>query len=169
MSASSRCTLSPAESPLMPLVHNTRSRRSGFTLLEMIVVITITGVLTSIVFLSFSRVQGQLGTRAAQSNFLSLHAQARALAVERGQLSSFVVTEATGVVRIEMGGVVINELSLANEFDVTVDSGGDFTQCFSPRGIADLGCTTFSTVRTVTFTRGNRTAEVALLPLGQAR
>lgn len=149
--------------------HRTRSRRSGFTLLEMIVVITIGGILASIVFTTFSRVQGQLGTRSAQTNFLSLHAQARSLAVERGQMARFIVTEDTGRVRIEVGTDVINELSLADEFDVTMDSGGDFTHCFSPRGIADLGCTTFSTVRTVTFTRGNRTTQVALLPLGQAR
>jgi prepilin-type N-terminal cleavage/methylation domain-containing protein len=147
-----------------------RTRRSGFTLLEMIVVVAIGGVLATLVMLSFSRVQGQLATRSAQSNFLSLHAQARSLAVERGVTSEFVVVDATGVVSVRVGGDVVNQVNLGQEFAVTVSTsggGGGFTQCFTPRGIADLNCVTAT--RTVTFTRGNRTTQVEVLPLGQAR
>ncbi|TVP42053.1 MAG: prepilin-type N-terminal cleavage/methylation domain-containing protein [Gemmatimonadales bacterium] len=147
-----------------------RTRRSGFTLLEMIVVIAIGGVLASIVTLSFSRVQGQMATRSAQSNFLSLHAQARALAVERGVTSQFAVVDATGLVTVRVGSNVVNQVNLTSEFAVTVATsggGGGFTQCFTPRGIADLNCVTAA--RTVTFTRGDRSTQVEVLPLGQAR
>jgi prepilin-type N-terminal cleavage/methylation domain-containing protein len=153
----------------MPVRCRAAHARRGFTLLELVVVIAIGGILSSVAILAFSQVQGQLATRSALSNFLSLHAQARALAVERGGMSQFIVDEGEGEVRIEFGGVVVSELSLADEFAVTLDADGGLTHCFTPRGIADLGCTTFNTATNVTFTRGNRTATVQLLPLGQAR
>jgi prepilin-type N-terminal cleavage/methylation domain-containing protein len=154
----------------MVWLQRVRTRRSGFTLLEMIVVIAIGGVLSALVMLAFSQVQGQLATRSAQSNFLSLHAQARSLAVERGALSEFEVADATGLVTVRVGGAVVNQVDMGDEFAVTVSTsggGGGFTQCFTPRGIADLNCVTAT--RTVTFTRGNRTTQVEVLPLGQAR
>lgn len=146
-----------------------RIGRRGFTLLELLIVIVVGGILTSITFVSFSRVHGQLGSSAAATNFLSLHSQARAVAVERGGLATFILDQNAATVRIEFDGAVINQLDLGREFDVTVDAGGNLTQCFTPRGIADLGCTTFERPVTVSFTRGNRTAQVELLPLGQAR
>jgi prepilin-type N-terminal cleavage/methylation domain-containing protein len=181
MSASSRCTPPPAESPLMPLFHTTRSRRSGFTLLEMIVVITITGALSSIAILAFSTVHGRLGARSAQDNFLSMHAQARAFAVERGTTVRFIMDAVEDRLRIEWTGPdgveVLNELDLGGEFDVdmTLRSGSTASPgivCFTPRGLAEPGCGTVTATTRVRFTRGARAdgvREVELLPFGQAR
>ena len=158
-----------------------RSRRSGFTLLEMIVVITITGVMASIAILAFSTVHGRLGARSAQDNFLSMHAQARAFAVERGRTVRLVMDTAEDVLRIEWtgpdGAETLNELDLGQEFDVnmTLASGSTATPgivCFTPRGIAEPGCGTVTATTRVRFTRGTRTdgvREVELLPFGQAR
>lgn len=152
----------------MKPVPTLRSRR-GFTLLELLVVVSVGGVLTSLTFMTFSRVHGQLGTSSAVSNVLSLHHQARALAVERGALVNFVVDEALGEVRVEGGGQVLNRLDVTGEFEVTLDAGGGLTQCFTPRGVADLTCTTFDRPATITLTRGGRVGTIELLPLGQAR
>lgn len=161
--------------------HRTRSRRSGFTLLEMIVVITITGVMASIAILAFSTVHGRLGARSAQDNFLSVHAQARAFAVERGRTVRLVMDTAEDLLRVEWtgpGGVeTLSELDLGREFDVnmTLESGSTTTPgivCFTPRGIAEPGCGTVTTTTRLRFTRGTRTdgvREVELLPFGQAR
>jgi prepilin-type N-terminal cleavage/methylation domain-containing protein len=156
-----------------------RSRRAGFTLLELLVVVTITGVLGSLAILSFSTVQGRMGARSAQSNFLSMHAQTRAFAVERGGPARLVIDTQTNELRIEApdpdGNMeIVNRLDLAGEFNVnlTLNSGSTTTPaivCFTPRGVADPGCGTISQVTVVRFSRGNRTADVQLLVLGQAR
>lgn len=157
-----------------------RSRR-GFTLLEMIVVITIGGVLASIAILAFSTVHGRLGARSAQSNFMSMHAQARAFAVERGVAVRFVMDAGQDEIRVEIvqGGdtEVLNRMNLQTEFavDLTLRAGSTTSPgvvCFTPRGIADPGCGTVTQQTTVRFQRGTRAdgiREVELLPFGQAR
>ncbi len=156
-----------------------RGRRAGFTLLELVVVITITGVLAVLAVLSFSTVQGRMGARSAQSNFLSMHAQTRAFAVERGGPARLVIDATTHELRVEAPDAdgnleIVNRLDLAGEFNVNVSLNSGSTAnpaivCFTPRGVADPGCGTISQVTVVRFTRGNRTADVQLLVLGQAR
>ncbi len=165
----------------MPGSTTRRSTRAGFTLLEMIVVIAIGGVLTSIAILAFSQVQGQLATRSAQNNFLSLHAQARAVAVERGVPVQLVIDAGGDEVRIEWTGPdgleVLNRLNLGQEFDVnvTIPSGSTTSParvCFTARGIANPGCGTVTEITRVRLQRGagdQGIREVEILPLGQAR
>lgn len=151
--------------------------QKGFTLLELIIVISIGAILTGIVIVGFSRVQGQLGARSAQSNFLSLHSQARAFAVERGQPVRLVVNAANDVVRIETdtedGGVeLLNSLAFGSEFGVDIQLRGGGTQAtvvFTPRGAADPSANSFQGTLGVTFQRGQRVRDVEVLQLGQAR
>jgi prepilin-type N-terminal cleavage/methylation domain-containing protein len=157
------------------------SSRAGFTLLEMIVVIVITGVLTAVTILSFSTVQGRLGARSAQNNFLSMHAQARAFAVERGVPVRFVIDAGNDLIRVEWTGPdgvqILNQLDLRQEFavDVSLVSGATTNPavvCFTPRGIAAPACGTIDRVTRVRFTRGagaDGRREVEMLAFGQAR
>jgi prepilin-type N-terminal cleavage/methylation domain-containing protein len=158
-----------------------RRPRRGFTLLEMIVVIAIGGILASIAILAFSTVHGRLAARSAQSNFLSMHAQARAFAVERGVPVRFVMDAGEDELRVEIvqGGdtEILNQLDLQSEFAVglTLRAGSTTTPavvCFTPRGIAEPGCGTVTQLTTVRLQRGTRAdgiREVELLPFGQAR
>jgi Tfp pilus assembly protein FimT len=142
----------------------------------MVTVIVIGGVLTGIALNSFSRVRGQLSTRTAQSNFMGLHAQARAFSVERGVPVRLVVDEGTDRVRVEIlgpaGTQVQNELDFREVFGVDLVTGqGSVNICFTPRGIANPNCAgAFSGGSLVVqFNAANRTRTVTVFPLGQAR
>jgi Tfp pilus assembly protein FimT len=142
----------------------------------MVTVIVIGGVLTGIALNSFSRVRGQLSTRTAQSNFMGLHAQARAFSVERGVPVRLVVDEGTDRVRVEILGPagiqVQNELDFQEAFGVDLVTGqGSVNICFTPRGIANPSCAgAFSGGSLVVrFNAANRTRSVTVFPLGQAR
>jgi prepilin-type N-terminal cleavage/methylation domain-containing protein len=151
-------------------------RRGGFTILELIIVILITGVLVGVVINSFSRMAGQLNTRSAHDNFLSLHAQARAFAVERGVEVRLVIDPGADQVRVETtrdGQVeVLNQLNFREEFQVDlirVTGQGPVNLCFTPRGIANPTCgNAVGTETTIRFEMGNRSRSIRLLPLGQA-
>jgi len=151
--------------------------RKGFTLLELVIVVVITSVLAGVVVNSFSRMAGQLNTRSAHDNFLSLHAQARAFAVERGVEVRFIIDPAQDRVRIETtrdGQVdILNEMDFREAFAVDlirVTGQGIAVLCFTPRGVANLGCANaVTTETTIRFDMGTRSRSIRLLPLGQAR
>lgn len=146
----------------------------GFTILELLVVVVITGVLSTVVVQSFSRVHGRMAVGSAQNNLMSLHSQARAFSVERGIPARFVVDGGTDEVRLEVdgdGGVeVLNRFDLQAEFAVDVQlSSSPMILCFTPRGVASPGCGNVTSPVEITLTRGNRSGIVEILPLGQAR
>lgn len=143
-------------------------------MLELLIVLVISGVLVGIISLSFSRVHGQLGVSAAQTQFFSLHAQARAFAVERGEVVRFVIDADEDEFRVELGDPgdpeILTQVSVRQEFDVTVSSRvTSAALCFTPRGLADPNCNDFTGTLEVTLQRGNQTASLTLLQLGQAR
>jgi prepilin-type N-terminal cleavage/methylation domain-containing protein len=149
---------------------NSRAEVSrGFTLIELVLVITIAAVLVGITTLVFSRVQAGLATRSAVTSFLGLHAQARSMAVERGQLTRLTVNEEEAMVTVLLDSIPVNAVPLGDRFGVTLTAGGGLVLCFNPRGLAEPSCTSFTTPRTVVFTRGASSATVELLPMGQAR
>jgi prepilin-type N-terminal cleavage/methylation domain-containing protein len=148
----------------------------GFTILELVVVIVIGGVMAGLMINAFSRVRGQLSTRSAQSNFMGLHAQARAFAVERGVQVRLVVDEGNDRVRIEVpapdGVDVRNEMDFRRAFGVDMVTGqGSVNVCFTPRGIANPACGGAFTGNSlvVRFDAGGRSRTVTVFPLGQAR
>lgn len=145
--------------------------RTGFTLLELLIVLVIGGILTSLTIRSFSQVHGSLGTSTAQSAFTAMHAQARALAVERGERILFVVDPETGVVSLEdEDGASVQSRNFDGEYDVSIaTTGGEIRLCMTPRGFADPRCGNVSDRVEVRFTRGDRTRTLELLPLGQVR
>lgn len=149
---------------------------NGFTILELIIVVVISIVLAGIVTQSFSRVHGELGVRSAQSTFLSMHAQARAFAAERGSMVRLVVDEDDDEFRVEWNDVVtgtlevLNQVNVGREFDVDVITGEGLSMiCFTPRGVASPACNTFDGTLDVELVRGNRSTSLTVLQLGQAR
>lgn len=149
--------------------------RRGFTLIELLIVVVISGVLGTIMVQSFSTVHGRMGVRAAESNFLSYHAQARTYAVERAEPVALIVDSGSDEVRIQLGcaaggGDVLQRLDFGAEFAVDVEAPGNpLRLCFTPRGVAQPSMGTVTQPVRVEFRRGGRTSGVQLLPMGQAR
>ncbi len=144
-------------------------RTAGFTLIEMLIVVVVGGLMSMIAIRSFSQVHGALGARTAQTTFMTIHAQTRALAVERGEAIVLRVDPASGVVSVTTeGGTVIQSRNFAQDYEVAVTTpGGVVELCMTPRGYADTRCGNVTTRTEIVFTRGARTRRVALLPLGQ--
>ena len=154
--------------------------RKGFTLLEVVIVLVVAGLLVSIVVNSFGRTQTRMAPRAAQSQFLTMHAHARALAVERGVLARLHVDPGTGLVSVFLQDDPLLdqmedwELAISRDFTasygVTIETSpsGELQLAMTPRGYASPAANSFNDEGRVRFVRGNQAREVVLLPLGQA-
>lgn len=144
--------------------------RLGFTVIELLIVLVVGGLLSTVAIRSFSQVHGSLGARTAQSTFLTMHAHARSMAVEHGQPVILVVDPAADRVRLEgEDGTVLRSRDFAGDYDVSIQTGGGTVRlCMTPRGFADPGCGNVNDRVEVRFVRGGRTRIVGLLPLGQA-
>lgn len=147
----------------------------GFTLLELVVVLAVGGILAAVVIVSFGGVQGRLGVRGAQNAILGMHAQTRALAVERGGRARLIVDVAEGVVAIDLqldpGGTpeVVERRNFRDAYRVSLQSEpAEIVVCMTPRGYADPGCNSYGQ-RGVLRISGQNGREVVIhfLPLGQ--
>jgi prepilin-type N-terminal cleavage/methylation domain-containing protein len=147
--------------------------RHGFTLLEMVVTLMFGSVLAAVAYNSLGGVQARIAVRSAQSNFLSMHAHTRALAVERGAPMRLVADAGGQVVRIEVGcaggGDVLESRDFASSYGVSVEMEGEILGlCMTPRGFALPASNTFGQEGRIEFVRGPHSSAVVLLPLGQA-
>jgi prepilin-type N-terminal cleavage/methylation domain-containing protein len=147
--------------------------REGFTILELVIVLAIGGILATVVTATFSGVMDRIAVRSAQTEFLTLHAQTRALAIERGVSVRLAVDPTTGIVTIEQGcdglGTVFQSRDFEGNHAVTLEtSGGTLGLCMTPRGYADPAQNTFDGETRIAFVRGDRLLSVVLFPLGQA-
>jgi prepilin-type N-terminal cleavage/methylation domain-containing protein len=147
-----------------------RHRSSGFTLIEILVAVTVGMVLTGIAAMNTVGARASYGLSAAERAFGGLHARARSHAVERGVNVLFHVDASADSVWVTAGGDVLEGLNLQGEFgvDVAVD-GSSFHVCFTPRGFANPACSSSGSAQKVVFYKGNRTRSLAVLPLGQVR
>jgi prepilin-type N-terminal cleavage/methylation domain-containing protein len=149
---------------------------AGFTLVELATTLVLGSILMGITIASFARVRAQLSTRSAQTQFMGLHAQARAFSVERGVDVILVVDETTDratVLRATPSGpLVLRQVDFRNTFGVDLVTGqGSVNLCFTPRGTANPSCAgTFAgTSLEVRFVVDGRSHVVTVFPLGQAR
>ena len=126
-------------------------------------------ILTSIVITSFSGVSGRFAVKGARQTFMSMHARARAQAVEYGQTIQLNVDAGGDSVWLSRGAEVLEVLHLDEEFNVDVRTSTNMglRLCMNPRGFADTGCNSFSSHVIVTFLLASDTASVRVLTLGQ--
>ena len=146
------------------------NRGSGFTIIELVIVLMVGSILTSIALVGFSGVGGRYSVSGAERSFLSLHARARAQAVEFGETVQLNVDPAWDSVWVSRGSDVLEAMNFKVEFnvDVSTSNSSDLTLCMNPRGFADTGCNSFTSPVTVSFALATDTASVRVLPLGQA-
>lgn len=143
--------------------------KSGFSLIELIVVILMGSVLTSIAVSSFSGIQGRLAATGARNVFQSMVARARAQAIEYGTFVSLRADAGGDSVWIVVGDSVLEKVYFGGEqnVDVRLSSGTSLTICMSPRGWADTSCNSHSASVNVIFVAGADSAYLTVRPLGQ--
>jgi len=147
--------------------------RRGFSLVELVVVLTVGGLLAAVAVNSFGTAQHRAALRSAESNLVALHSQTRALAVERGMLARLVIDAGTdqATVILDDGTTreTVRSLNFMDQYRVSLNLRISPAElCLGPRGIGHVtgaDCQTNPTV--VSFSRGGQTHSVLILPLGQ--
>ena len=144
------------------------STRRGFSLIETVIV-TLTGtILVSIASPSVSSARDHLTVTGARTSFPSLHARARAQAVERGTTVIMEVYAVGDSVVIRSGAEVLETVRFGDEMHVDIlTSRAVLRQCMTPRGFADIDCNSFSDAPTITFRLNEDWTSLTILPLGQ--
>ena len=95
-------------------------RRSGFSIIELVVVLIMGSILSGIALVSFDGVSGRYAALGAQRTFVSLHARARAQAVEYGETVQFKVNPYADKVWLSRAGSVLESLEFDDEFGVDI-------------------------------------------------
>ena len=146
-----------------------KNRRSGFTIIELIVVLMVGAVLTSIAVVSFNGVSGSFAARGARQTFMAMHARARAQAVEYGRTVQLNLDPVGDSVWLSRGSDVLEVVDFGEEFnvDVRTSTGSELRVCMNARGFGDTGCNNFSSPVIVEFIITSDTASVSVRTLGQ--
>jgi prepilin-type N-terminal cleavage/methylation domain-containing protein len=157
----------------------------GFSLIELLFVIVIGGVLAGVAMSGFGNVRDVMAARSAKTSFMTMHQQARAMAVERGETIFIVVyTTQDRIVFYTPSGGFFDPVFFRDEFgvDIRTSIGGvttnfSYYMCMTPRGYADVNCGSYAalgyaaTMGTnefdVEFWVGTNSDAVTVLPLGQ--
>lgn len=143
-------------------------RTRGFTLIEVLMVIVIGTILTSMALKGFGMVSSQTSARQARNVFVGMVARTRAQAIETGQTTILFADARGDSVLILAGGHIVENVRFGAEMGVDIQGTQDITRiCMSPKGYADSGCNSFSSAVNVAFVQGPKSESVEVLPLGQ--
>lgn len=107
--------------------------RRGFTLLEVVVAVTVAGVLLAIGLPRFGRARDAYGVRGAMEVLSTGFSLARQTALARRAAVAVVLDTAAGVVRIRTAAGPIRRSDLSATFGVTVAANRD-SAVYDPRG-----------------------------------
>lgn len=143
--------------------------QSGFTLVEMVVVLIVAGMLASFSLPRLYSAVYQTNARSARVVFANLAAKARAVAVQRGCLATLNFTSgskgAVWVTSCKLSGSGVDTVGpverLSDQFGVTVSSAASSIQ-YDPRGLS----TTYQTVSVVFTAAGNYRDSTLINPFG---
>lgn len=145
-----------------------RHTRHGFTLIEVLLVLIVGVILTSIAMKSLGASGSRTSVRQAKATFTALHARARAQAIETGEMTRLWIDANKDSVWIVRGGEQLETVRFAEELGVDiVTSAAQVRLCMSPRGFAETSCNSFSGDQTVTFAARGDSTSLTIRPLGQ--
>lgn len=146
---------------------------SGFTLIELVIVILIGSILVGVALSSFQNAQSGYAARSAKTMYATLHQLARARSIETGFTSLLIVdTDGDSAYIITTGGVS-DVTHFRRQLNVDLRSSpASFRICMTPRGYADPDCpalagTGLSTPLDLEFWQNADSATVTILPMGQ--
>ena len=143
--------------------------RTGFTVVEMLVVVTVGAILLSITMNSLANFRTRTSVRQARDVFLSFHARTRAQAVEFGQNTELNIDSGGDSIWISRNDTTLSVVNMQTQLGVDIEGSGVHTLCMTARGFADSSCNSFGqSTLTVRFIQGPRTVTISVLPLGQA-
>ncbi len=121
------------------LKRTVRRRGDGFTLIEMLIVITVMGVLATILMPSMVTSFRQRATRGAVDRLAMTHSLARATAVRFGRVAELHIDAANGRfwVEVDTSGTGIRDtVGLMNDVAAQVTMSSDRSLlCFDSRGL----------------------------------
>lgn len=147
-----------------------KSNQTGYTAIEMLVVIVIGAVLMGMAIPAFGRVQARRGAHNARDTLISLAARARSHAVERGENVYLEIDPEANRAWVRRGTDTIQVVEYSGEFAATMRMANNASTvgiCYSSRGFARESCNTGTLPDVVTFRRGPETARARIRPLGQ--
>lgn len=119
-----------------------RDRRAGFTIPELLIVVILMGILTSLALPSIRHTTGRMKVRAARQQATSLLVLARAASVQRSAESRFVRTANSMKVLVDSNGTFVvfaGTRDMGRTLNVAVQGFGSLagdTLRFDPRGAA---------------------------------
>ena len=144
-------------------------QRSGFSIIELVVVLMVGSILTSIAIANFNGVSGRFAVKGARQTLMSMHARARMHAVEYGQIVKLHVDPVGDSIWLSRGSQILDVMDFSQEFnvDIRTSTNASVRVCMNARGFADTGCNNFSSPVTITFLLNLDTASVRLFTLGQ--
>jgi prepilin-type N-terminal cleavage/methylation domain-containing protein len=146
--------------------------RSGFTLIELVIVIVVGSILTSIALTQISGAQGRVAVKGARTTYAAVQARARAHGIEMGQNVLFHVDSTGDSIWIEHDGNVLEKILFRSErnVDIRISPTGaptSFMHCFSPRGYTDVTCNSNSSILRIEFWQTSDSSTLISLPMGQ--
>ena len=156
-----------------------KRKPSGFTLIELVFVVLIGSILTSVALASFQNVQSRFAVRGAKEMYMTLHQRARSKAVERGETVLLLVyVQGDSALIFSQSEGITDVTRFDDQLDVDLQTPGNFSylMCMTPRGYADYDCgsygnfgitQTFADTVRLQFWLNADSASVLVLPMGQ--
>jgi Tfp pilus assembly protein FimT len=139
------------------------ARRAAHTLAELVLALTLMGIVASIAVPSLAAASARWRLRAAGGDVVNAIAYAREAALARGVQSTVVIDEGAAEVRVTCGADTLFRRAIGALHGVTMASSGDSVR-FAPDGLA----TGVSNV-TVLLVIGTRVDSVVVSRLGRVR
>ena len=145
-------------------------RRSGFTTIEMVIVVVLIGLIAMIGFPKISKMLDKTNVRSARDAVGTLAATARAAAIQRGCRSALHFTASPSTVWVTTAcpaklDTVSGVQNLTTRFKVTLAASRDSVQ-FDPRGLSMDGFNSNTVVRLTGSVATNRDS-VMINPIGK--